>query len=414
MATCLAYGPGLASAEPFRLVERRPDPHGSPRPFREAEHVPLRTSIYCELEATGPGGRLDPGSLSADLLKGGQHVARLLEPGRKFVAPATGWVQARSGRAGAALEKVDQLVVYIEPNTPLEPNTRYEVVVATEATDNSKPSKIRWSFTTEEAASLHRVPLAIEFAKKPVHWRGKFFSGICNVVFCTTDEQFGPTYALMDEARQEHPRAWSYQRDFWMTGFEYRLPGILAQRLPNIVRERETRRIVSLEQHVGGTLLKLEDFFGHEQYGIESDRPLSPDYHTGDEVLIADGISDARAKVIEVDDEARTVLVSKVDAPKDGWKVDYQGPLPTKENPDAPGLFPPGGCYLRKFAPHGTPCYYLGGSTRSGICSIASMADDCSSTSPMRRATWLATAAAGRRSRTTPSGTPWLRKWPAM
>lgn len=366
LATSLALAVS-ASAATFKLVERRPDPHGSPRPFRGAEHVPLRTSLYCELEATGPAGRLDPASLSAVLLKDGKPVATLLSPGRKFVSPATGWIQARTGRAGAALKQVDQLVLYIEPNAPLEPSTKYEVVVATTASDEAKdaqsearPHQVRWSFTTEAAPQLHRVPLQADFAQPPIHWRGKFFSGICNVVFCTSDKQFGPTYALMDEARKEHPRAWSYQRDFWMTGFEYRLPGILAQRLPNIVREKETRRIVAIEPHDRATLLKVEDFFGHEQYGIESNRPLSPDYHEGDEVLIADGVSDARAKVLEVDDTNRTVLVTKVEAPKDGWQIEYQGPLPTKEDPDAPGLFPPGGCYLRKFAPHGTPCYYWG------------------------------------------------------
>ena len=52
--------------------------------------------------------------------------------------------------------------------------------------------------------------------------------------------------------------------------------------------------------------------------------------------------------------------MSKVPTPAEGWKIDYQGPLPTEEDPNAPGLFAPGGCYLRKFNPHGTACYYWG------------------------------------------------------
>src|SRR5262249_23172606 len=47
-------------------------------------------------------------------------------------------------------------------------------------------------------------------------------------------------------------------------------------------------------------------------------------------------------------------------APTGGWKVAYDGKLPDREDPDAPGLFPPGGCYLIKSRPHGTPCYYWG------------------------------------------------------
>ena len=35
-------------------------------------------------------------------------------------------------------------------------------------------------------------------------------------------------------------------------------------------------------------------------------------------------------------------------------------PLPTEEDPRAPGLFPAGGCYLRKHRPVGTPHYYWG------------------------------------------------------
>src|SRR5207248_1033577 len=76
--------------------------------------------------------------------------------------------------------------------------------------------------------------------------------------------------------------------------------------------------------------------------------------------LIADGVNHARAKVIAADDKERSVLVSRINSPAGGWKIAYAGPLPKKENPDAPGLFPPGGCYLRKFRPCGTPAYYWG------------------------------------------------------
>jgi hypothetical protein len=347
----------IASGQQLRLIERKPDPHGSPRPFRDSKFAPLRTSIYFELANAEKTQSVDPNHLSVELTDG-EKVVTLLSPGRKFAAPASGWVQTRQALAGAELKPVDQVIGYLETGVDLRPSTTYTVLVAGD--DANRNRAVKWSFTTEAAAEVRTVPATIDFAQPPIEWQGRFFSGLCNVVFCTPDQQFGPTYALMDKAREQHPRAWSYQRDFWMTGFEYRPAGLLQQRLPNIVRERETRRITAIDPHELGSLLKVEDFFGHEQYGIAADRPLKDDYHPGDEVLIADGISHAKVKVLATDDEARTVLVSKVELPKGGWKIEYELPLPKEENADAPGLFPPGGCYLRKFAPHGTACFYWG------------------------------------------------------
>ena len=84
------------------------------------------------------------------------------------------------------------------------------------------------------------------------------------------------------------------------------------------------------------------------------------DYQPRDEVLIADGISDARVTVLGVDDDTRIVRVTSLKASERGWKLEYSAPLPTKENSDSPGLFPPGGCFLKKFRPVGTPVYYWG------------------------------------------------------
>jgi hypothetical protein len=174
----------------------------------------------------------------------------------------------------------------------------------------------------------------------------------------------------MAAARKRHPHAWSFQRDFWLTGTEYRPAGFFPTNLPNIVRERETRRIAALEPREGSILLRLEDIFGHEQYGVPGGRPVGADYHPGDEVLIADGVHDALTKVIAADSGVGTVTVAAVGTPSGGWKIAYDGPLPEREDPDAPGLFPPGGCYLRKFKPHGTPCYYW---VRRGCGNIASI-----------------------------------------
>ena len=215
-------------------------------------------------------------------------------------------------------------------------------------------------FQDRGCRGVHAVSFVLDLKSEPVRWHGRFFSGICNVVFCTQAANYGPTYELMAAARKEHPNAWSYQRDFWMTGFEDRPPGLLAVNLPNIVRERETRRITAIEPRDQSVVLRVEDFFGHRQYGIPDGRAVGEDYHAGDEVLIADGVHDARTKVIATDSAAGTVTVAAFANPAGGWKIAYEGALPEREDPDAPGLFAPGGCYLRKFNPHGSACYYWG------------------------------------------------------
>ena len=50
------FAPSKGVAQAVKVVERAPDPHGSPRPFRDAGDVPLRTSLYLEL-ATTPGAK---------------------------------------------------------------------------------------------------------------------------------------------------------------------------------------------------------------------------------------------------------------------------------------------------------------------------------------------------------------------
>lgn len=356
-----------ARAEQVRLIQRKPDPHGMPRPAAGARHVPLGTSLYFELgtavDATGDHVLAESVSVQIEP-DGGQPLA-ILEPGRRFADGASGWLRPREVTEGVDARAISLLAVYLEPGHPLLPATTYTVRVQARSLRGAElPAAAgTWSFTTEPAAELRKFGLTLDLRQQPVRWQGAFFSGVCNVVFCTPADSFGPTYELMDQARKQHPRAWSYQRDMWLTGTEDRKPWwalFLDAGLPNIVRERQTRRISAIEQRGQTTLLHVEDFFGHEQYGIQSGRPVSEDYHPGDEVLIADGLHHARAEVLATDDRQGTVLVSSIETPDGGWKIDYDGPLPERENPNAPGLFPPGGCYLRKFKPHGTACYYWG------------------------------------------------------
>ncbi len=355
----LLFSGSVCAGEPIRLAERPPDPHGSPRPARSAAAVPLRTSLYFELESSLAGKTSDvsPKSVVVSLEEQGDGAAELLSAGQRFRDGSRGWLRVKGDLQGH-----ETLAVYIERAAPLKPSTKYTVKVT--AASEKQPGALvaagTWSFTTETAAAVHSLDFSLDLGAEPVRWHGRFFSGICNVIFCTQAANYGPTYELMAEARKRHPNAWSFQRDFWLTGFDYRPPGFLAVNLPNIVRERETRRIAAIEKRKDNTLLRVEDFLGHEQYGIPGGRPVGDDYHPGDEVLIADGVHHAMTKVIAADSAARTVTVARVAAPADGWKIAYEGKLPDREDPDAPGLFAPGGCYLRKFKPHGTACYYWG------------------------------------------------------
>lgn len=339
------------------MLQRAPQPNGWPRPESKSENVPIATSIFFRLTLPEElkGDDVLPGSVVVRLQTEGGEAIELLRAGRNFVQPASGFLRPQRGHN----EKTIPLCVYIEPGKPLKPTTTYTVrVQARSKRGLTLPDADgTWSFRTAAASKVHPLKFPVDLGAEPVRWHGHFFSGICNVVFCTKAELFHETYEMMDRARKLHPNAWSFHRDFWLTGTED-FGGHHV--VPNIVREVETRRITAMEPRTNGVLLHVDDVFGHQQYGVASNRPLSNDYHPGDEVLVADNVNDARSKVLAVDDQAKTVLVGLLAAPADGWKIAYEGPLPTKENPDAPGLFAPGGCYLRKFRPHGTACYYWG------------------------------------------------------
>ena len=350
----VAGGTGMKPS--LKLIERAPDPHGSPRPARDARDVPLRTSLYFELAVPPPvrAVEADARIVSVSLQADADDAVELLAPGRVFPAGGWGWVRLQGDKS---------LAVYIEPAAALKPRTHYTVHVeaAPARADGQAVNIGAWSFTTEAAPSVHALEFGLDLKAQPIRWHGRFFSGICNVIFCTQAANYAPTFELMAAARKQHPRAWDLQRDFWLTGDEHRPPsGFFASNEPNIVRERETRRIAAMEPVAGGVMLRVEDFFGHQQYGIPAGRPVGEDYHAGDEVLVADGIHDARAKVVSADSKAGTVTLGPIAAPPGGWKIAYDGPLPARQDPDAPGLFPPGGCYLRKYSSCGTLCYYWG------------------------------------------------------
>jgi hypothetical protein len=343
-----------AQGADVQLLKRPHDPYGAPRPAPGQQHVPLRTTLYFELGVGAKGGPdpVLPESVTIELQPDGDPAVSVLKPDKQFAG----------GYSGRFLpDKGLKLAVYVDPAKPLRPATTYTVRVTAKTRGGATlPEKAgTWRFTTEAEPKPHAIDFELNLKDQAVRWQGGFFTGFCNVAFCSSRAHRIPTYDLMAKVRKTAPRAWSLQRDFWLTGMEHR-PQLFSHTLPNIVRERETRRITAVDEHADGRLLKVEDFLGHEQYGIASGRPVSGDYHAGDEVIVTDGVHSSKAKVVKADDRAGTVLVSGLDTPKGGWKLGYDAAAPKKEDPNAPGLFPPGGCHLMKSRPHGTPAYYWG------------------------------------------------------
>ncbi len=338
-----------------KVLKRKHDPYGFPRPGRGHTHVPLKTSFYIEFGVVGVGAAddsVDPDSVRVWLKPQGGEQKILLDQKGKFGPGCFGRLFPRKNMHGKL-----SLAVFIDTHSSLRPKTQHTVSVFARSKKGAPLGWLdrMWSFTTEAAPTRHALAFELDLKTPPVAWDGGFFTGFCKSSFCTSHGNRIPTYELMDRVRKRSPRAWSLQRDFWMTGMQHR-PQFLHPNLPNIVRERETRRIVTIDKHPDRVALRVEDFFGHAQYGIAPGRPLSADYHSGDEVLIADGLNDARTTVLGVEDKTGIVFVKPFATPEGGWRLAYEGPLPTREDPNAPGLFPPGGCYLRKFKPSGTPC----------------------------------------------------------
>jgi hypothetical protein len=351
----LALLASATAAADLQLLRAAPDPYGYPRPAPGAKNVPPGTSLYFEIgfQDKDSEDAVVPASVAVRMRPQGGPDVELLRTSQRFADGCSG--KFFPGAKGKAL------AVYIDRQLELAPATTYVVSVTARSRQGRELNAEQgtWQFTTADAAAAHAVRFALDVAAPAVRWHGGFFTGFCKPSFCTSAANRIPGYKLMNRVRSQSPKAWSLQRDFWLTGMEHQ-PAFPSPNLPNVVRERETRRIAAIEEHGRGTLLRLEDFFGHEQYGIAAGRPLTRDYHPGDEVLVADGIRHAEAKVLEVvadTAEARSLLVTRVEEPPGGWRIHYAGPLPRQEDRRAPGLFPPGGCYLRKLRPAGTPEY---------------------------------------------------------
>lgn len=342
----------------IELLHSAPEPYGYPRPAPGQQNVPLRTSFYLELRSSDPKDPILTDSLSLTLEPTSGTSTSLLEPGRGFISPCRGEIFSRHNWRAQG----ETLSAYLDPGKALSPLTTYTLRVRARSAKGAALSEAKnsWSFFSQDSRTTHSLAFDLDTRSSPTLWQGGFFSGFCKPAF-TTSQAYGRLegYELMDKARRAAPRAWSLQRDFSLCGIEYG-PSFFPFYHPNLVRERETRRITRLDTQTSGVRLTLEDFLGHEQYGIASGRPLGPDYHPGDQVLVVATGYSTTATVVAVDEPTSSILLTRFAAPAGGWKTQYSSPPPVKESPDAPGIFPPGGCHLVKLSPPGTPCYFWG------------------------------------------------------
>ncbi|MEW5806695.1 MAG: hypothetical protein AB1756_05030 [Acidobacteriota bacterium] len=325
-----------------------------PRPYQERVDVTTWTTIYFEVlvpDYNGDKGKIDPNSITATLIPDGGEPIPMLLPNQTF---APGF----SGKVYLNIDSGDDNghAVYIKPDNPLNPSRLYTVEVYAITYDGLPidSSADSWSFTTRPVIADPTVSWNINLTGPMAPWKGWFFSGICKPSFDTSRmyDQYD-SYNMMDTVNAINPNAWSLQRD-WPFASDYWHNGIIDGN-PNVVREKETRQIISLENQGKNTLLTVKDIEEGPLFGITPDRPLSEDFHPGDYVTVADRDEFEITQVVGVDDKNHIVKVNQLVNPV--WDLDYRGSHPP-DNPDTPDNFTLPLCYLRKYDPIGTPVYY--------------------------------------------------------
>jgi hypothetical protein len=162
-----------------KLVERAPDPHGSPRPARDARDVPLRTSLYFELGASAEANKVqdvNPDSVAVRIQAKGGDAVELLRSGRRFVEAGSGWLKTKNDLSGGKT-----LAVYIEPARPLQPATTYAVHVSAslEGRAGQPEDAGTWSFATEAAPSILALEFPVNLRDAPVRWHAGVNSSTC-------------------------------------------------------------------------------------------------------------------------------------------------------------------------------------------------------------------------------------------
>ena len=340
----------------------------SPRPAPGGLGAPLRTTLFFELDAgTDAAGAPDP--IDAATLRvvvvAGREERELLRAGA-FTLRATGRLFP-AGTSGNPLAPFEPLAVYVVPAEPLAAATTCEVRIDARSASGVllASDAARWSFTTRAAPDDTPVQLRGDVTRA-VHFDHRVFSGTLKPNFDTSAlfEQV-PTYELLRAVAgpPPSPAAGPLQRDWPLCGDYF--TNAFFDGDPNLVRERETRRItrivvVDAGGGPGRELPELElavaDLPERELYGIEPDRPLAPDYPVGCAVLLADDERSESGRIVAVDESRRTV---RVRAQAADLHV-FEPPPTSPDSPSTPGHFPQKLTRLVKLDPPGTPVYWFG------------------------------------------------------
>jgi hypothetical protein len=240
------------------------------------------------------------------------------------------------------------------------PSTVYTVAVSARTLDGVPidPGASSWSFTTRRSLDGASVSWTVDLAQPTVHWEGRWFAGEVKVQFDssrTYDQE--PVYDMIDASRVEAPDFFVQQRDFPYLG-DYWQAGLGAfDGNANVVRERETRRIVAMADQGASTILTLTDLVEGPLFGIGPGRALSLDYKKGDLVLVCDRYKSEVGTVQQINDAANTIKVSGLVSPAGSWVLNYPEAW-RADNPTTPDNFTLPLGALRKYRPSGTPVYY--------------------------------------------------------
>ncbi len=328
-----------------------------PRPCDNAVEIAPRSSIYLEvIEPTAghwPTDPVDVASIVVTLKRGSATPVTVFGPNQVFAPGYSGSVTPQFNENG-----VWGYGVHIIPATALDSSTTYTVKVTGQNTVRHQPidpNTNSWSFNTRRSLAGASVGFNIDLAAPTVTWPGRWFAGAVKPNFDTSRiyDQDG-VYALFDRVHQSQPDFMLQARDFpWMG--DYIQANFFDGNL-NLVRERQTRRIVLFRDVGTQSELTLSDLIEGPLYGIGLGRLLSQDYRIGDRVLVCDATRSEVRQIAAINDSAKTIRIDKLATPANLWQPG--DPTPPADDPRTPDNFTRPLAALRRFDPPGTPLYY--------------------------------------------------------
>lgn len=328
-----------------------------PRPCEGDTNITRSTSIYFELALPifghYPANGVDPDTVVLTITPEGGMTETVFGPNKVW---APGW----SGQAYDPVFSGSDWVFGFEsiPDSPLAPLTTYTLEVAGETFfgESVDPSTSSWSFTTRRDITNASRTFDVDLAGPTVTWTGRWHAGTAKVNFNTSrlyDQQV--VYDLMAEVRERVPDFMLQHRDAAWSGDYYR--SNIFDGNPNIVRQRETRRITAFQNFGSVTRLTLTDLEEHSLYGVSPGRPLGDDYSVGERVLVCDADQSEVQEILAINEAASTIDVTQLTAPINEWKPGNPNSAPA-DNPEVPDHFTYPLAALRKYEEPGTLVFY--------------------------------------------------------